>query len=322
LLPKPNKTRLSPEEYRAQRKKILERSGYRCEKCGRILPLQWDHKKKRSQGGGDELDNAQALCANCHDQKDNVAKSKSSYWKLIPSELRMLTRDQKPDTIVSNPNTNAGVDQEPVVVPVSANEGAEEKFPAPVNNPVPNPPERKELFTLDDIPEWLEATDAQGDPLSYCKTDLERWVMIIFNAHKFHAGTSKGAKRRSFNEVWDAALGEPIAIAYGFNEALKYRKYSLAYVKSVIKSFMAKPVKKVSDKPLTHGALGPGFGGPRPWGGYKKVQPVIQNTPETGSKPVSHHPTGEPIEIKIKKAPAPRKKAMKPAEVTPDVEWK
>lgn len=73
--------RLGSEGYREQRNKILEKYDYRCAKCGRILPLQRDHIQKRSQGGGDEDENAQVLCAQCHNEKDNVAKSKSKYWR-------------------------------------------------------------------------------------------------------------------------------------------------------------------------------------------------------------------------------------------------
>ena len=81
LLPKPKKVKLGQEEYERQRQLIFEKFDWRCSCCGRILPLQRDHIVKRSRGGGDELENAQPLCPKCHDQKDNVAKSKSSYWK-------------------------------------------------------------------------------------------------------------------------------------------------------------------------------------------------------------------------------------------------
>lgn len=79
-LPKPRRMRLSREDYEAQRKRLLEKYDYRCAKCGRILPLQRDHIQKRSRGGGDEDENAQVLCPRCHDEKDNVARSKSRYW--------------------------------------------------------------------------------------------------------------------------------------------------------------------------------------------------------------------------------------------------
>jgi 5-methylcytosine-specific restriction endonuclease McrA len=71
---KSRRMRLSAEDYIKQRKALCERSDWRCEHCGRILPLQRDHIKKRSQLGGDEWENAQMLCARCHDRKDNQCK--------------------------------------------------------------------------------------------------------------------------------------------------------------------------------------------------------------------------------------------------------
>jgi 5-methylcytosine-specific restriction endonuclease McrA len=89
LLPKPKRVRLSPEEYAKQRTELFEKYGWRCAKCGRLLPLQRDHIKKRSQGGGDEDANAQPLCPECHNSKDNVAKSKSYYWNAQTGELHV-----------------------------------------------------------------------------------------------------------------------------------------------------------------------------------------------------------------------------------------
>ena len=79
-LVKPQRLRLTPKEYAEQRKLLGEMFDWRCAKCGKILPLQRNHIRKRSQLGGDEIENAQLLCIGCHDQKDNVARSKSKYW--------------------------------------------------------------------------------------------------------------------------------------------------------------------------------------------------------------------------------------------------
>jgi 5-methylcytosine-specific restriction endonuclease McrA len=81
LEPKTIRVKLSEQEYKKQSLEIFERQGWRCAKCGRLKPLTRDHIRKRSQLGGDEESNAQGLCADCHEQKDNVAKSKSRYWK-------------------------------------------------------------------------------------------------------------------------------------------------------------------------------------------------------------------------------------------------
>ena len=39
-----------------------------CEECGAVA-VDLHHKVKRSQGGGDEVDNLQALCRACHNLK-------------------------------------------------------------------------------------------------------------------------------------------------------------------------------------------------------------------------------------------------------------
>jgi 5-methylcytosine-specific restriction endonuclease McrA len=80
LLPKPCRVKLGPEDYARHRQEVFEKYNWRCAKCGRILPLTLDHKRKRSQGGGDETGNTQPLCLRCHDEKDNVARSKSKYY--------------------------------------------------------------------------------------------------------------------------------------------------------------------------------------------------------------------------------------------------
>lgn len=81
LLPKKRRLRLTRQEYLEQRQRVFENAGWRCERCGKIAPLQRDHIRKRSRLGGDETENAQALCPRCHEEKDNVAKSKSRYWR-------------------------------------------------------------------------------------------------------------------------------------------------------------------------------------------------------------------------------------------------
>jgi 5-methylcytosine-specific restriction endonuclease McrA len=47
-------------------KKVLERDGWRCRKCGSLENLQVHHKIRRSQQGNDNLDNLATLCAYCH----------------------------------------------------------------------------------------------------------------------------------------------------------------------------------------------------------------------------------------------------------------
>jgi hypothetical protein len=150
----------------------------------------------------------------------------------------MLTRRANRLNINANPNACVGEADPELVAQGSLNEGGDgvNATASLVNNSLPNPTQSKQSFTIDDLTEWYEATGAQGDPYFYRKSDLEMWVMGLFNSYKFKAGQSKGQKRRSFNEVWDATNGESIAIAYGFNEALKRQIYSLAYVKACAKN--------------------------------------------------------------------------------------
>lgn len=91
----------------------------------------------------------------------------------------------------------------------------------------------------EDLSEWVSETGAQGDPARYCKTDLEIWITKLFESFNFRAGKSNKERRRSFEEIWDVADGNPEAIACGFNAALKTRTYSTSYVKACIKNFSA-----------------------------------------------------------------------------------
>jgi 5-methylcytosine-specific restriction endonuclease McrA len=58
--------RLDPDNYRALRKQVLARDGWRCQWCGALKNLQVHHKKSRSRLGGDTAENLITLCAECH----------------------------------------------------------------------------------------------------------------------------------------------------------------------------------------------------------------------------------------------------------------
>lgn len=57
----------------ALRRKVLERDGYVCQKCGKPLPggrgAHIDHIRPVARGGRTELTNLQALCARCNESK-------------------------------------------------------------------------------------------------------------------------------------------------------------------------------------------------------------------------------------------------------------
>jgi 5-methylcytosine-specific restriction endonuclease McrA len=57
---------LSPEEYKKLRIRVLERDGWRCQECGSMERLEVHHINRRSQLGGDVMQNLITLCAVCH----------------------------------------------------------------------------------------------------------------------------------------------------------------------------------------------------------------------------------------------------------------
>ena len=66
MLKKIKRIKLGKQIYRRLIKKVLERDGWRCRKCGAIENLQVHHKVHRSQQGDDSLANLITLCAYCH----------------------------------------------------------------------------------------------------------------------------------------------------------------------------------------------------------------------------------------------------------------
>lgn len=53
------------------RKKVFQRDGYKCVKCGFSKNLTVDHITPRHAGGTDELNNLRTLCALCHEEVHN-----------------------------------------------------------------------------------------------------------------------------------------------------------------------------------------------------------------------------------------------------------
>ena len=62
MLKKVRRIKLGMQIYQ----RVLERDGWRCQKCGSLENLQVHHNTKRSQLGNDSLDNLVTLCAHCH----------------------------------------------------------------------------------------------------------------------------------------------------------------------------------------------------------------------------------------------------------------
>src|SRR5437773_12430816 len=66
MLNKLKRIKLGQRAYRRLMKRIFERDGWRCQKCGSLEHLQIHHKVHRSQQGDDALRNLATLCAYCH----------------------------------------------------------------------------------------------------------------------------------------------------------------------------------------------------------------------------------------------------------------
>jgi 5-methylcytosine-specific restriction endonuclease McrA len=64
--------RLDLETYRELKLKILERDGWRCQRCGRRDRLQIHHIIRRSQSGADCEENLIVLCGECHDALHSI----------------------------------------------------------------------------------------------------------------------------------------------------------------------------------------------------------------------------------------------------------
>lgn len=59
-----------------------------CEDCKKWKPLTPDHRKKRSQGGSNDISNIDWVCVICHDLRDNLGdpmekkeKRKKANWE-------------------------------------------------------------------------------------------------------------------------------------------------------------------------------------------------------------------------------------------------
>jgi 5-methylcytosine-specific restriction endonuclease McrA len=58
--------RKEPELYARLRREILERDGWRCQKCGCSRNLDVHHRIRRSALGDDRETNLITLCRECH----------------------------------------------------------------------------------------------------------------------------------------------------------------------------------------------------------------------------------------------------------------
>jgi 5-methylcytosine-specific restriction endonuclease McrA len=66
MLKKVKRIKLGKEAYRRLMRRVLDRDGWRCQKCGSLEHLQIHHKLERSAQGNDAVANLITLCAHCH----------------------------------------------------------------------------------------------------------------------------------------------------------------------------------------------------------------------------------------------------------------
>ena len=75
------------------RLQVLERDGYRCQKCGKAGRLEVDHVTPLDLGGAMyKTENLQALCRNCHFEKTaqenrNEPTESEEGWQRLIAEL-------------------------------------------------------------------------------------------------------------------------------------------------------------------------------------------------------------------------------------------
>ena len=58
--------RTSRAQWKRLRREVLERDGYRCQRCGKAGRLEIDHIQPVQAGGSDDPENLRALCRGCH----------------------------------------------------------------------------------------------------------------------------------------------------------------------------------------------------------------------------------------------------------------
>jgi len=66
MLRKVKRIKLGRQIYRRLVKRVLERDGWRCQKCGSLKNLHIHHKIKLGHQGSGSLENLVTLCAYCH----------------------------------------------------------------------------------------------------------------------------------------------------------------------------------------------------------------------------------------------------------------
>ncbi|HWO36781.1 MAG TPA: HNH endonuclease [Candidatus Acidoferrum sp.] len=67
-VPRQSRLRLDWDSYRGLCQRVLQRDGWRCQRCGSSQDLQVHHMQPRGMLGGDVEENLITLCSRCHRQ--------------------------------------------------------------------------------------------------------------------------------------------------------------------------------------------------------------------------------------------------------------
>ena len=60
------------EFWKARKKQVFDRDGYKCVECGSPFQIECDHIVNRSQRGNSSMENLATLCRKCHYDKTNL----------------------------------------------------------------------------------------------------------------------------------------------------------------------------------------------------------------------------------------------------------
>ena len=72
--------------WRRIRRAVLDRAGWRCERCGKAGRLECHHIVPHAAGGGEEMSNLQALCRGCHFEQHGARPKMAVQWQKLIRE--------------------------------------------------------------------------------------------------------------------------------------------------------------------------------------------------------------------------------------------
>lgn len=84
--PVPKRNRAKADRYTSLRVLVHDRGNGRCERCGCCLGVDWQchHRRLRSQGGRDAVENLVAICPPCHQwAHTNPERARADGW-IVP----------------------------------------------------------------------------------------------------------------------------------------------------------------------------------------------------------------------------------------------